>query len=46
MQTTHILIIMYVVFCLFMLANWFNRPRKKFFLDEQKGFPSQRQTLL
>ena len=46
MQTTHILIIMYVVFCLFMLANWFNRPRKSFFFAAQQGLPSARQTLV
>lgn len=28
MQIHHILIIMFVVFCLFVLANWFNRPKK------------------
>jgi len=28
MQTHHILILMFVVFGLFMLANWFNRPKK------------------
>ena len=28
MEIKHILIIMFVVFGLFMLANWFNRPRK------------------
>jgi len=28
MEIKHILIIMFVVFCLFMLANWLNRPRK------------------
>jgi hypothetical protein len=28
MEIKHILIIMFVVFCLFMLANWFNRPKK------------------
>jgi hypothetical protein len=27
MQTHHVLIIMFVVFGLFMLANWFNRPK-------------------
>lgn len=27
MEIKHILIIMFVVFGLFMLANWFNRPR-------------------
>lgn len=27
MEINHILIIMFVVFCLFMLANWFNRPK-------------------
>jgi len=28
MKIESILIIMFVVFGLFMLANWFNRPRK------------------
>jgi hypothetical protein len=28
MQTHHVLIIMFVVFGLFALANWFNRPKK------------------
>jgi len=28
MEIKHILIIMFAVFGLFMLANWFNRPRK------------------
>jgi len=28
MEIKHILIIMFVVFCLFMVANWLNRPRK------------------
>ncbi len=28
MQTHHVLIIMFVVFGLFVLANWFNRPKK------------------
>jgi len=28
MEIQTVVIIMYVVFCLFMLANWFNRPRK------------------
>jgi hypothetical protein len=27
MEIKHILIIMFVVFGLFMLANWFNRPK-------------------
>lgn len=27
MEIKHILIIIYLVFCLFMLANWFNRPK-------------------
>ena len=30
MEIKHILIIMFVVFCLFMLANWFNRPKPTF----------------
>jgi hypothetical protein len=29
MELSTIFIIMYVVFCLFMIANWMNRPRKK-----------------
>jgi len=28
MEVQTVLIIMFVVFGLFMLANWFNRPRK------------------
>jgi hypothetical protein len=28
MEIKHILIIMFVVFGLFMLANWFNRPKR------------------
>jgi len=28
MQIHHILILMFVVFGLFILANWFNRPKK------------------
>ena len=28
METKHIFLIMFVVFCLFMVANWLNRPRK------------------
>jgi len=28
MQIHHILILMFAVFGLFMLANWFNRPKK------------------
>jgi hypothetical protein len=27
MEIKHILIIMFVVFCLFILANWLNRPK-------------------
>jgi hypothetical protein len=30
MEIKHILIIMYAVFCVFMLANWLNRPKKPF----------------
>lgn len=29
MEISTVLIIMYIVFCLFMLANWMNRPNKK-----------------
>jgi hypothetical protein len=29
MDTKDILIILYVVICLFLLANWYNRPRGK-----------------
>jgi hypothetical protein len=29
MKTHHILLILWIVVMLFMLANWFNRPRKK-----------------
>lgn len=28
MEIKHILILMYAVFCVFVLANWLNRPRK------------------
>lgn len=28
METQTVVIIMFVVFCLFVLANWLNRPRK------------------
>jgi len=28
MKTQTVIIIMFVVFCLFVLANWLNRPRK------------------
>lgn len=28
MEIKNVLIIMFVVFCLFVLANWLNRPRK------------------
>jgi len=28
METKNVIIIMFVVFCLFVLANWLNRPRK------------------
>ncbi len=28
MEIKTILVIMFAVFCLFMLANWLNRPRK------------------
>lgn len=27
METKHILIIMFGVFCIFMIANWLNRPK-------------------
>jgi hypothetical protein len=30
MEIKNILLIMYVVFCIFMLANWLNRPKKPF----------------
>jgi hypothetical protein len=29
MEVSTILVIMYVVFCLFMIANWMNKPRNK-----------------
>ena len=29
MKIHHILLIMWIVVMFFMLANWFNRPRKK-----------------
>lgn len=28
METKYILILMYLVFCIFMLANWLNRPHR------------------
>ena len=28
MEIKHILILMYAVFCIFVLANWLNRPKK------------------
>jgi hypothetical protein len=28
MEIKHVLIIMYAVFCVFVLANWLNRPKK------------------
>lgn len=28
MEIKYILIIMFVVFCLFMVANWLNRPKR------------------
>jgi hypothetical protein len=30
MEIKHILIIMFVVFCAFMVANWLNRPKRPF----------------
>ena len=30
MEIKHILIIMFVVFCAFMVANWLNRPKPQF----------------
>lgn len=30
MEIKHILTIMFVVFCIFMLANWLNRPKKPY----------------
>lgn len=27
MEIKHILLIMFVVFCLFLVANWLNRPK-------------------
>ncbi|MEY3766854.1 MAG: hypothetical protein RLZ03_1814 [Pseudomonadota bacterium] len=29
MELTTIFFIMYIVFCVFMIANWMNRPRNK-----------------
>lgn len=29
MKTTTLLVILYIVFCLFMIANWMNRPRNR-----------------
>jgi hypothetical protein len=29
MELSTIFIIMYIVFCLFMIANWMNKPRNK-----------------
>ncbi len=28
MEIKHVLILMYAVFCIFVLANWLNRPKK------------------
>jgi hypothetical protein len=28
MEVKYVLIIMYAVFCVFLLANWLNRPKK------------------
>ena len=43
MEIKHILIIMFVVFCLFMLANWFNRPQPTFRKspDKPTGNPTE-----
>ncbi|MFM1925187.1 MAG: hypothetical protein RIT44_993 [Pseudomonadota bacterium] len=30
MEINHILIIIFVIFCVFMLANWLNRPTPDF----------------
>lgn len=40
MEIKHILIIMFVVFGLFMLANWFNRPKPTFRKSSDK--PTQK----
>ncbi len=29
MEVKHILVLIYAVFCVFVLANWLNRPFKK-----------------
>lgn len=29
MELSTIFVIMYIVFCIFMIANWMNRPRNK-----------------
>lgn len=29
MELTTIFVILYIVFCVFMIANWMNRPRNK-----------------
>jgi hypothetical protein len=29
MELSTIFVIMYIVFCVFMIANWMNRPRNK-----------------
>jgi hypothetical protein len=29
MEVKHVLVIMYAVFCVFILANWLNRPKNK-----------------
>lgn len=29
MELTTIFVIMYIVFCVFMIANWMNKPRNK-----------------
>lgn len=36
MEIKHILIIIFVVFCVFMVANWLNRPKPDFYKTSDK----------
>lgn len=36
MEIKYILIIMFVVFCVFILANWLNRPTPQFHKNPEK----------
>lgn len=37
MEVKHILIILFVIFCVFMLANWLNRPTPDFYKKSEKN---------